>query len=98
MWICGLAKSPTRINVVNVPQVRLTEELEVVCPEVICSSAAGTLEVTRSIPVDSMVMFSKIELGVIASLVSVLELIAGRVKGAGDITVATTAAVSIDFQ
>lgn len=80
------------------PQVRLRPELKVICPEIIRPSRASILITAIRIPMDRVVMLSKVEFRVVAVPVSVLELVARVVKGVGDAAVPAASSFAVYFE
>lgn len=72
--------------------------MEVICPEVIRSRTAGTLEVAGSVPVNGVVVLAEVQLGMVAALVPIFELIAGAVEGARDVAIRAAASFAVDLE
>jgi hypothetical protein len=78
------------------PQMRRRPELEITRPEL--RRDTTPLVAALHVPVNRMVTLAKVELGMIAPLVAVFELVARAVEGAGDVAVGAALLVSVDFE
>jgi hypothetical protein len=98
MRVRRFAIVPVRTDEINMPQMGFRPELKVICPEIVRSSRASILITAIRIPMHRVVMFSKVKFRVVAVPVSVLELVAGVVKGVGNAAVPAASSVAVHFE